>query len=82
MIFTGNKEIEITVNIGGIELKGELLEIVNILYSFYKVPSPTIYQLMGEIGVFAIDAQGRSFTRPYTDVEGHKVLFHASVRKL
>jgi len=76
-----NNKIEIIVNISGIELKGELMEIINVLHIFYKVPSTTIYQLMGEIGIFAIDAQGISFTRPYY-VDEHKQLFSASVQKI
>jgi hypothetical protein len=72
--------IEITVSINGVELKGDLLQIIDILHIVYKVPSPVIYQLMGEVGVFVINKESLSFTRPYGG-EG-KVWFHASVKKL
>ena len=75
-----NNKIEITVNINGIELKGELFEILNLLSVFYKVPSTVIYQFMGEIGIFVVDKQSISFTRHYCD-DGRQ-LFNASARKI
>lgn len=73
-------KIEITVSINGVEIKGDLLQIIDILHMVYKVPSPLIYQLMGEVGVFAIDKGGLSFSRPYGD--DREILFHATVKKL
>jgi hypothetical protein len=73
-------KIEITVSINGVELKGDLLQIIDILHTVYKVPSPVIYQLMGEIGIFAVDKESLSFTRPYGD--SGKTMFRASVNKL
>lgn len=69
----------ISVEVKGVTITGELLEIINILHHIYKVPSPAIYQFMGEVGTFSIENNNTSFTRPYSN--DNTMYFTASVKK-
>lgn len=73
------KKIIIKVEVEGVKLSGDVYEIIEILHVMYGVPSPVIYQFLGEIGVFTINKQSTSFKRPYGDTD--KMYFMGSCDK-
>lgn len=59
--------MKIKVEIKGVTIQGDAYEIVKILTEVYKVPSTTIDQLMGELGLSTTDPRS---DRPITMDDG------------
>jgi len=70
------RKFRITIECNGVEITGKLHDIIQVLVKAFKVTSPTVYQIYGEIGVASIDENQQSFVRTYP--ENVKVFFEAT----